>query len=186
MTRVIPGHGHETASDHTRKTRDYEPHDLRGHQRDPAVGDRPGHIWPAYRVVRAGIARPLSRRCPLSLEISDGDYARVISSHTPPGASPDSSVMPLGADIVFRPERRRPGSPAIRQATGPTSSSACRRRFRTSVTSSESISPSRARLAIPRTRDEPCTGDCRTGDGVGPSRFSESRFGSEMRVTLAR
>lgn len=87
--------------------------------------------------------------------------------------------MPLGADIVFGPERRRPGSPAIRQATGPTSSSACERRFRTSVTSSESTSPSRARLAIPRTRDEPCVADRRERDGVGPSRFSESRAGSE-------
>lgn len=91
--------------------------------------------------------------------------------------------MPLGADIVFGPERRRPGSPAIRQATGPTSSSACERRFRTSVTSSESTSPSRARLAIPRTRDEPCAADGRARDGVGPSRFSESRVGSEKHGT---
>ena len=87
--------------------------------------------------------------------------------------------MPLGADIVFGPERRRPGSPAIRQATGPTSSSACERRFRTSVTSSESTSPTRARLATPRTRDEPCTADARARDGVGSSGFSESRAGSE-------
>ncbi len=97
--------------------------------------------------------------------------ARVMSSRTPPGAHPDSPVMPLRADIAFGPERHRPGSPAIRQATGPTSPSACQRRFRTSVTSNEPTSPNRARLAIPRTRDEPCAGDCRTGDCDSPSPF---------------
>ena len=43
----------------------------------------------------------------------------------------------------------------------------------------ESRSPSRARLATPRTWDEPCTADGRPRDSVGPSRFSESRVGSE-------
>ena len=76
---------------------------------------------------RLEASRRVRRVCTGSgLHGREGDYARVLSCHTPPGASPDSSVMPLGADIVFGPERRRPGSPAIRQATGPTSSSACR------------------------------------------------------------
>ena len=73
------------------------------------------------------------------------------------------------ADIAAR--RAEPGSPTKGLAAGSTSSSAYERRFRTSVTSSESTFPGRARLAIPRTRDEPCAADRRAPDTLGPLRF---------------
>ena len=45
------------------------------------------------------------------------------------------------------------------------------RRFRASVTSNESTGPSRARLAIPRTWDEPCAGHRTASDCVSPLPF---------------
>jgi hypothetical protein len=48
--RIAPGQRHEAAPDGLGKPGDSEPHDLRGHERDPAARHRKGDLRPAHRV----------------------------------------------------------------------------------------------------------------------------------------